>query len=245
MVAKFGYSDTPYIPGIKYHVHDGTRPLPLIVDPGMPSGISPDKKAVPPSDAIILFNGIDLSDWVHVSNGSPAAWKVEDGYMEVVPKSGNIRTKEEFGDCQLHVEWASPVHVAGDGQSRGNSGVFMMGRYEVQVLDCYDNPTYADGVTGGIYGQFPPLVNACRRPGEWQTYDIIWEAPHFKDDVIVSPAYITILFNGVVVQNHTKLLGPTTFRNTLPYTPHPAKGPLELQDHGNPVRFRNIWYRNL
>lgn len=244
MSKELGYNDTPFLPGSKYHVHDGSRPQPRIVVPGTVTG-TPDKPATSPSDAIILFDGQDLTKWVTASDNSPAKWKVENGYMEVVPKTGNIKTLEHFGDCQLHVEWASPAEVKGDGQSRGNSGVFLMGLYEVQVLDCYNNQTYADGVTGSIYGQIPPLVNACRRPGEWQTYDIIWEAPRFEGDKLIRPAYITIFFNGVVVQNHSELIGPTTYRNTLPYSAHPPKGPLILQDHGSPVRFRNIWYRPL
>jgi hypothetical protein len=192
----------------------------------------------------VLFDGTDLSGWVSKTGGE-AQWKVENGYMEVVPGTGNIQTKEHFGDCQLHLEWAAPSVIKGEGQGRGNSGVFLMGRYEVQVLDCYENVTYADGTTGAIYGQFPPLVNACRKPGEWQEYDIIWEAPRFDGDRLVRPAFITVLFNGIVIHNHTQLLGHTAHRVLTEYIPHPPVGPLELQDHGDLVRFRNIWYRPL
>lgn len=236
-----GYDDTPMIPGMKFKVHDGSRPQPRVVEPGTPS--TPDAPGRRPSDAVILFDGIDGSTWV--GRDGPNPWKIANGYMEVAPGSGNIHTREEFGDCQLHLEWAAPVVVKGDSQGRGNSGVFLMGRYEIQVLDCYDNPTYADGTTAAIYGQYPPLVNACRRPGEWQTYDIIWEAPRFTGDKLARPAYVTIIHNGIVVHNHTELQGPTQHRNTAEYKPHPEKGPLELQDHGDLVRFRNIWYRPL
>jgi len=236
-MGKLGYDDTPFLPGSKYRVHDSSRPHPPVVVPGAGPGD-------PPSDAVVLFDGTDLSGWVSVDGGE-ARWKVEDGYMEVVPGTGNIRTKEEFGDCQLHIEWAAPAEVRGESQGRGNSGVFLMGLYEIQVLDCYGNPTYADGWTAAIYGQYPPLVSACRRPGEWQTYDIIWEAPRFEGDRLVRPAYLTLIHNGVVVHNHTELMGPTGHRIMPQYRPHPPVGPLMLQDHGDPVRFRNIWYRPL
>jgi hypothetical protein len=165
--------------------------------------------------------------------------------MEVAPGTGNIRTRDQFGDCQLHLEWAAPVEVKGDSQGRGNSGVFLMGHYEIQVLDCYDNPTYADGTTGAVYGQYPPLVNACRKPGEWQSYEIVWEAPRFDGDRLVRPAYVTIALNGIVLHHHAELQGGTQHRRLASYTPHPPTGPLELQDHGDRVRFRNIWYRPL
>jgi hypothetical protein len=239
---SLGYDDTPLIPGSRWRVHDSARPQPRVVTPGTES--TQEAPGRPPSDAIVLFDGRDLSGWVG-RDGGPAPWKVEHGYMEVVPRSGDIRTRAEFGDCQLHVEWAAPAEVSGSSQGRGNSGVFLMDRYEIQVLDCYDNPTYADGTTAAIYGQYPPLVNACRRPGEWQTYDIIWLAPRFEGERLVTPAYVTILHNGVVVHYHRALLGPTAHRRVTPYTPHPPVGPLRLQDHNNPVRFRNIWYRPL
>jgi len=237
-MAKLGYDDTPFLPGSKYRVHDSNRPQPRVVTPG-------ERLGDPPSDAIILFDGTDLSNWVSSKDGGPARWKVENGYMEVVAGTGDIQTKEHFGDCQLHIEWMAPAEVKGESQGRGNSGVFMMGLYEIQVLDCYQNPTYADGTTAAIYGQYPPLVNACRKPGEWQTYDIIWEAPRFEGDKLIRPAYVTVLHNGIVVHNHVELLGPTGHRTLPKYRPHPPVGPLRLQDHGNPVRFRNIWYRVL
>ncbi|NLM79459.1 MAG: DUF1080 domain-containing protein [Ruminococcaceae bacterium] len=244
MAAKLGYDDTPFLPNSRFRVHDDDRPKPPVVRPATPS--MPNGAAgQPPSDAVILFSGKNLDNWVDSKDSEPAQWKVEHGYMEVVPGTGSIQTKETFGDCQLHVEWAAPTEIVGTSQGRGNSGVFLMGQYEIQVLDCYDNPTYADGVTAGIYGQWPPLANACRKPGEWQVYDIIWEAPRFEGDKLVRPAFVTVLFNGVVVQNHTQLIGPTTFRDTAGYTAHPSQGPLMLQDHANPVRFRNIWYRKL
>lgn len=242
-MAKLGYDDTPFLPDGKWRVHDSNRPQPLVVYPGTPS--TQEKFGEPPSDAVILFDGTDLSKWVSSRDGGPARWKVENGYMEVVAGTGDIQTIEHFGDCQLHLEWAAPAEVRGESQGRGNSGVFIMGLYEIQVLDCYENPTYADGTTAAIYGQYPPLVNACRKPGEWQIYDIIWIAPRFDGDKLVSPAYVTVLHNGVVVHYHTPLFGPTTHRQILPYTPHPPVGPLRLQDHGDPVRFRNIWYRVL
>jgi len=239
---KLGYDDTPVLPGMKYKVHDNDRPQPRVIYPGTAS--TQDKPGIPPSDAIILFDGASIAGWESM-DGSPAKWKVENGYMEVVPGTGNIRTKQQFGDCQLHVEWAAPTVIKGEGQGRGNSGVFLMGRYEIQVLDCYENPTYADGTTAAIYGQFPPLVNACRKPGEWQTYDVIWIGPRFDGDKLLSPARITVLHNGIVVHHDTVLLGGTTHRHLPTYTPHPPEGPLVLQDHGDLVRYRNIWYRVL
>jgi hypothetical protein len=203
---------------------------PAIVDPGPPGG--------PPSDAIVLFDGTDLSKW----NGAEQ-WTVQDGYFIAGP--GTLISKDEFGDCQLHLEWASPEEIEGSGQGRGNSGVFMMNIYEVQILDSYENDTYPDGQCGAIYKQHPPLVNASRKPGQWQTYDIIWRAPRFKDGELVSPATITVLHNGVVVQNHFELLGDTPYHRAPEYHPHPEKGPISLQYHGNPIRFRNIWVREL
>src|SRR5205814_1624544 len=167
------------------------------ITPGTDS--SPQQAGAAPSDATYLFDGRDVSGWKG-KDGGPAQWKVENGYLEVTPGTGDIWSREEFGDCQLHVEWAAPAMVAGDSQGRGNSGVFMMGRYEIQVLDCYDNPTYADGTAAAIYGEHPPLVNPSRRPGEWQTYDIVWTAPRFDGGRLVSPAFATIFYNGVLVQ---------------------------------------------
>lgn len=241
---KIGYDDTPVIPGQTWKVHDSARPQPRVVTPGTEGTQERPGKA--PSDANILFDGTDLSGWVSVKqDGEAAPWKVENGYMEVAPKTGDIRTTQELGDCHLHVEWRAPAEVVGDSQGRGNSGVFLMGRYEIQVLDCYNNPTYADGTAGAIYGEYPPLVNATRKPGEWQTYDIIWVAPRFDGEKLLSPPYATIILNGVVVQYHRELIGPTSHRKVVDWVSHPPTGPLRLQDHGNPMRFRNIWYRPL
>jgi len=239
---KLGYDDTPIIPGTKYHVHDGNRPQPRVVAPGTAS--TQERAGRPPSDAVLLFDGTSLDKW-SAMDGSPAKWKLESGYMEVAPRAGNIRTKEQFGDCQLHLEWAAPAEVKGHSQGRGNSGVFLMGRYEIQVLDCYENPTYPDGATAAIYGQYPPLVNACRKPGEWQTYDIVWLGPRFEGEELIRPAIVTVFHNGIVVHHATELLGTTGHRRLPSYKPHPPFGPLVLQDHGDPVRYRNIWYRPL
>ena len=237
--SQIGYDDTPMIPGSKWRVHDSKRPQPRVVAPAAQA-----TPFAPPSDAVVLFDGANLSKWESMDNG-PAPWMVQDGYMEVVPKSGGIRTKETFGDCQLHIEWAAPKVIEGESQGRGNSGVFLMERYEIQVLDCFNNPTYADGSTAGIYGEYPPLVNACRKPGEWHTYDIVWIAPRFEGADLASPARVTVFHNGIVVHHDQALFGPTTHRAVLPYEAHPPEGHLMLQDHTNPVRFRNIWYRPL
>lgn len=237
-MSKYGYDDTPLIPGTNWKVHDSRRPLPRAVAAPAAS----DQPVPPPSDAVVLFAGRDLSGWENVE-GSPAGWKVENGYMEVVPRSGSIRTKQVFGDCQLHLEWSAPTVIEGEGQGRGNSGVFMMGRYEIQVLDNYGNPTYADGHAGAIYGEFPPLVNACRKPGEWQTYDIVWQGPRFEGERLSRPDCVTLMHNGVLAQYHQALIGPTSHRKVAAWVPHPPEGPLVLQDHKNQVRFRNIWYR--
>ena len=233
-----GYLDTPFIPGSQWRVHDKMRPQPPTVTPA-------DAAGAPPSDAVVLFNGKDMTGWVSAKTGAPAAWKVENGYMEVVRGTGNIKTVEQFGDCQLHIEFATPAEVIGAGQGRGNSGVFLMGLYEVQVLDNYDNPTYADGTVGAIYGQYPPLVNACRKPGEWQSYDIVFIAPRWgADGKLISPARLTVFLNGVLVQHDRAAQGPTGHKTVSNYdTPHGSAGPLMLQDHTNPVRFRNIWMR--
>jgi hypothetical protein len=238
-----GYQDTPLIPGTQWHVHDGTRPQPKIVTPG---SWNADKRQIdPPSDAIVLFDGTNLDKW-HDGKQGPAKWKVEDGYFEIVGKSSDITTKEEFGpDVQLHIEWQAPTPPKGNSQGRGNSGIFFYGRYEVQVLDSYDNKTYPDGQAGAIYGYLPPLVNASRKPGEWQTYDLIFNGPRFKENKLETPAYITNFHNGVVVQNHSPYLGATGHRVVATYTPHAEKGAIRLQDHGDPVRYRNIWIREL
>jgi hypothetical protein len=236
----FGYADTPIIPGTCFRVHDGARPQPRVVSPGAAS--AQEQPGDPPSDTIVLFDGTDLSQWASVRGGA-TTWKVKDGYMEIIPGTGDIRTQACFGDCQLYLEWVAPAVVKGEGQEQGNSGVLLVGSYGIQVLDGYENPTYADGTTAAIYGQYPPLVNACRRPGEWQCYDIIWTVPRFDGDQLLNPAYVTVLHNGIVVHNHTALLGPTQYRRLVAYRPHPPTGPLQLQDHGARVRYRNIWYR--
>jgi hypothetical protein len=235
-----GFAVSQSIPQIQWGIHDPNRPLPPVVDPG-PAG--PPVPA--PSDAVMLFNGKDLDQWTD-NKGNPAKWKVENGYMEVAAKAGSIQTKRGFGDCQLHVEWAAPVEVKGESQERGNSGVFLMNIYEVQVLDCYNNKTYADGMTAAIYGQYPPLVNACRKPGEWQTYDILFHAPRFdKDKKLVAPARMTVFHNGILVHDNAVLTGPTQHKIRLPYIAHADRLPISLQDHGCPVRYRNIWIREL
>jgi hypothetical protein len=245
---NLGYDDTPVIPGSTFKVHDGTRPQPRVVRPGTASTPeSPGWQATvaqPPSDAVVLFDGRDASRWTGRDGKFP--WKVENGYMEVASGTGSVETREHFGDCQLHLEWAAPVAVKGESQGRGNSGVFLMGLYEIQVLDCFENPTYADGTTASIYGQYPPLVNACRRPGEWQTYDIIWHGPRFDaSGKVTRPAHVTVIHNGVLVQDNVELTGPTGHHVRPPYKPGPDKLPLALQDHNHPVRYRNIWVRNL
>jgi hypothetical protein len=227
----------------KWKIHDLDRPVPAVVNPGSASTQETAGRA--PSDATVLFDGKDLSKWAH-KDGSAAKWKVENGYFEVLPKSGYIYTREPFGDCQLHVEFAEPLPAKGESQERGNSGVFLMGLYELQVLDSYENKTYADGQAGAVYGQFPPLVNASRPPGEWQAYDIVFHGPRFdKDGKLLRPARISALHNGVLVQDYVELTGPTAHKARPPYTPQPEKLPLALQDHGVAVRFRNIWIRDL
>jgi hypothetical protein len=224
--------------------HDRTRPQPPVVSPPIPSTAEQGGKA--PSDAVVLFGGKDLSQWCSM-DGTPTRWITRDGYMECVKGSGYVRTVQNFGDCQLHIEWATPVPAHGEGQGRGNSGVFFgLDRYEVQVLDSFESKTYADGSAGAVYGQYPPLANVCRPPGEWQTYDIIYTAPKFDaESKLLSPTRLTVIHNGVLIQNNVDLTGPTSWLERAPYQPHPEKQPLSLQDHGNPVRFRNIWVREL
>jgi hypothetical protein len=238
-----GYTDTPFLPGGKWRVHDDTRPRPKVITPGNVSGAAP-------SDAVILFDGSDLSEWVK-GDGKPATWTVQNGFMEVPPKSsgkgGAIKTKRGFGDCQLHIEWATPHKVEGNSQGRGNSGVFFHdGTYEIQVLDSYDNKSYADGQASALYGWKPPLVNASRKPGEWQTYDIIFESPKWdKEGKLVKKAYVTVMHNGVVTHHRQEILGGTGHKRVAQYKQHAAKGSIQLQDHNNPTRFRNIWIREL
>ena len=204
---------------------------------------APDKA---PSDAIVLFDGTSLDQWVSGKDGSsPTEWEVADGVLTVVRGKGEIRTKQEFSDYQLHVEWKSPTEIVGEGQGRGNSGIFMQGLYEVQVLDSYNNRTYSNGQAASLYKQRIPLVNATKPPGEWQTYDIVWTAPRFNaDGILISKARVTILHNGVLVQNNVELDGPTEYIGIPKYKAH-GPGPIILQDHGNPVSFRNIWIRLL
>jgi hypothetical protein len=207
-------------------------PEPKVVEPG-----TTDDR--PPADAIVLFDGKELSQW---EGGE--RWKIEDGVATV--RGAGIQTKRSFGDCQLHLEWASPEKVTGSGQGRGNSGVYLMGRYEIQVLDSYNNHTYPDGAAGALYKQQPPLVNASRKPGQWQSFDIIFKAPRFdKNGKLTRPGYVTVLHNGVLIQNHTEIEGTTAWDRAPAYEAHAEKQPLQLQDHGNPVRYRNIWIREL
>src|SRR5579859_458927 len=225
-------------------IHDQNRPQPQLVVPGTFS--SQEEPGKPPSDAIILFDGTDLSKWeADEGEGIATKWVVKNGAMECVPGSGYIRTKNQIGDCQLHVEWAAPKRVQGDSQGRGNSGVFLMGLVEVQVLDNYNNPTYADGFAASVYGVNPPLANALRPPGQFQTYDIVFRRPIYKDSKAVDPGSVTVFENGVLVQDHTMLEGGTGHMARSKPGPFPETGPLKLQDHGNPVRYRNIWYRPL
>ncbi len=222
--------------------HSLDRPQPPVVDPGPYTG-----PARPPSDAMVLFDGRDLSQWRGGESGTELArWKVQDGYMEVVAGTGGIRTARDFGDVQLHIEWMTPTPPRGESQERGNSGVFLMSHYEIQVLDSYHNDTYPDGQAGAIYGQSPPLVNPIRPPGHWNTYDIIFHRPHFAaDGSVTEPARITLFFNGVLAQDNTVLTGWTVHMQIAHYQPHPDRMPLVLQDHGNRVRYRNVWVREL
>ena len=224
-------------PGGKWLVNSMKRPRPMVVTPPTPS--TQEKPGQPPSDAIVLFDGKNFDEWVMVvKRRKPPkvvgpAWKIENGYMEVVPGTGDLRSKREFGDCQIHIEWATPTKVKGRGQGRGNSGVFLIGQCEVQVLDSYNNDTYPDGQAGALYGKYPPLVNACRRPGEWQTYDIVFYAPRYEGNKMVKPASLTVFHNGIVIHHAVNPGGRS------------RKIRLGLQDHRNPVRYQNIWVREL
>jgi hypothetical protein len=227
-------------------VHDMNRPQPVRVEPG--SFSTNEKAGQPPSDAVILFGGKaeEIEKWqADKPTPEPTKWVVQDGILQCVPGSGYIRTKQEFGDCQLHVEWSEPENIEGAGQGRGNSGVFLMGQVEVQVLDNYNNPTYADGSASSIYGINPPLVNVLRPPGQWQSYDIVFRRPLFADGKEIDPGYITVFVNGVLTQDHTPLEGKGGHKGRSKPQPFPEAGPLKLQDHGNPVRYRNIWVRPL
>lgn len=218
-------SGDEYLSGIKWET-------PTVVQPGKSPG-------EPPADAVVLFDGKNLSKWKNSDK-----WQVVDGVM--VAGKGDIVSIDEFSDCQLHIEWSAPTPATGSGQGRGNSGVFFMNTYELQVLDSYENETYADGQAGAIYKQTPPLVNAMKAPGEWNIYDVIFVAPRFEEDgSLKSPASITAFHNGVVILNHFNLLGDTPFHRPPEYKKHSELGPIRIQDHGNPVRFRNIWVRSI
>ena len=236
---ELGFTDTPMLPGGKWHVHDSGRPAPVSVTPGAIAGAAP-------SDAIVLFDGRSLTAW----KAEGVDWLVANGAVTVPPrqngKTSNLVTRQSFGDVQLHLEFRSPNPPTRTSQNRGNSGIYFMGRYEVQVLDGYQNPTYADGTVGAVYGWKPPLVNAARRPGEWQSYDVVFERPRFKaDGTLDRPAYVTVMLNGVIVQNHQPMLGAVNYRHVSTYTAHGDAEPLYLQDHDSPVSFRNIWIRPL
>jgi len=220
--------------------HSMDRPRPPVVQPGPESA-----PVAPPKDAVVLFDGTNLSQW-RAEDSTTAKWTVQDGYVEVKPGTGMLVSARGFGDVQLHIEWATPAVVKGEGQERGNSGVFLMGIYELQVLDSYQNDTYPDGQAGAIYGENPPLVNATRPPGRWQAYDIVFRRPRFKaDGSLDRPARMTVFLNGVLIQDNFELVGPTANKARPPYRAHADKLPLKLQDHGNPVRYRNIWIREL
>ncbi|WP_218934610.1 3-keto-disaccharide hydrolase [Rosistilla ulvae] len=243
-MVPIGYTHTQRLPGQPWRVHDLLRPRPRTVTPGE------DSPAAPPSDAIVLFDGTDLSNWGHQDRKAPgqyvpARWTVKDGYMEATRGTGYLCSLDNVGSCQLHIEWAAPKKVSGDGQGRGNSGIKLWGAFEIQVLDSYNNRTYADGQAGAVYGQFPPAVNATLPPGEWQAYDVIYEMPEFDaEGKLAKPAYVTVFHNGVLLHHHRELTGPTGRANSK-YSEHPPGGSIMLQDHGNPVRYRNIWVRPL
>jgi hypothetical protein len=240
--AIIGFTNLAEIPGTPWRIHDAARPHPRGVTPGGAAG-------APPADAVVLFDGKDLAKWGQVQNGQvvDSKWPVHDGYFETGAGSGSMVTREKFGDVQLHVEFATPSPGRGASQDRGNSGVIFMGRYEIQVLDSFENVTYADGQAAAIYGEYPPLVNAARKPGEWQTYDIIFEGPRWDENgKNTRKASATVLHNGVMIHNKTEFFGPTNHRNFGNYDkPGRTKGPIELYEHGNPVRFRNIWIREV
>ncbi len=206
--------------------------------------VAPGLSTSPPSDAIILFNGSDISQW-ETKSGGPAKWKVSNGIMTAVKGAGNISTKLKFEDFQLHAEWMVPVKTAESKENNGNSGIYLQGLYEVQIWNSYEVPLYANGQAGSIYKQSPPLVNATRKPGEWNVYDVIYTAPRFKENgALFSPARVTVTHNGVVIQNNTEITGSTVYIGNPRYTPH-GKGPILLQDHGDAVSYRNIWIREL
>ena len=234
---EYGYDDTPFLPNSPWRVHDRKRPQPPKVDPGTAGQTV--QPAVPPSDAIVLFDGKDLSQW----NGGKAEG-IEDGCINIL-KTGELTTKRHFGDCQVHVEWATPAKPDGGAMSWGNSGVLMLGKYEVQIIESHDSHIYADGNAGALYGQYPAMVNPARKPGQWQTFDIVFEAPKFDGDKLVKPAYFTVFYNGVLVQNHKASLGPMKHRVLATYDSKDMTGPITLQQHGSAVRYRNLWVRPL
>lgn len=246
--AELGYSDTPMIPGTPWRVHDSARPRPPVVEPGATFS----QMAPAPADAVVLFDGKDLARWTD-RRGAEAKWKVGEGYFESVRGTGMVRTKEKFADFQLHLEFATPEKVEGDSQGRGNSGVMINGMYEVQVLDSYQNPTYADGQAGALYGQQPPLVNASKPPGQWQTYEIIFESPRWNAaGELVKKAAVTVIHNGVVLHHRREFfgrtdgIGGTAHKSLGTYgEPHAPEVFIELQDHNNPVRYRNVWIREM
>ena len=224
----------------RWRQHDIRRPKPAVVEP-----VTPTSSAPTPKDAVVLFDGTHLDAW-QALGGGPVPWKVTDGFLEIAPGTGPIESKGKFGDVQLHVEWSAPNPPGGKGQDRGNSGIFLMGLYELQVLDSYRADTYADGQAGAIYGQYPPLFNASRPPGEWQTYDIAFRRPRFDTSgKLLEPARVTLIHNGILIQNNEELFGSTAWLQWLPYEAQGDRGPIQLQDHGHRVRYRNIWLRNL
>jgi hypothetical protein len=232
---KPGYTDTPLLPNSPWRVHDRDCPQPPMVEPGIGVG---DQPVAPPSDALVLFDGKDLSMW----DGGDSKG-IEDGCINIL-KTGQIQTKKSFGDCQLHIEWATPVNPE-DPMIWGNSGVFMLGKYELQIIESHDSKIYADGIAAAVYGQTPPMVNASRKPGQWQTFDIVFTAPQFDGEKLLKPAYYTVYWNGILVQNHTASLGQTRHREVAQYDTRETTGPIMLQNHGSALRFRNIWVRPL
>jgi len=233
---NMGYSNLPFLPNSRWRLHDIARPQPPVVEPGA-------KTAEAPSDAVVLFDGKDLSQWEDAKGGVPEG--VEDGCINIL-KTGDLLSKPKFGDCQLHIEWAAPAECDTKKPSWwGNSGIFLMGKYELQVTESHDNAHKADGLAGAIYGQMPPMVNAARRPGQWQTYDVVFSAPKFDGEKLLQPAYFTVIWNGVLVQYHTACMGSTRFKTMPVYNCYDTTGPIKLQQHGSAVRFRNIWVRPL
>ncbi|MFL2858412.1 MAG: DUF1080 domain-containing protein [Planctomycetota bacterium] len=234
-----GYRDTPVIPGQKWRVHDANRPRPKVVDPGNHTPLTRPAEA-----KVLLGEDGKLGAWAQ--GGRDIGWKWLGEALQVQPGTGDIFSREEFGDLQLHMEFRTPEKVVSSSQGRGNSGVFLMGVFEVQILDSFQNPSYADGQCGALYGQCPPRVNASRGPGEWQSYDIFFTRPRYDGDQVVEPARVTVLHNGVLIHNQQAFMGPTRHLRTTDYKGYQAKrGPIKIQDHGNPMQFRNIWVVDL